>query len=63
MTKVILVAFLFVNGQWLPGELFDGWAPVELDATIEECEARLPEINMIDPRLLFDCVEVHVEDK
>lgn len=61
MTKIFLVAFLFVNGQWVPGEYFDGWAPVELEpgTTLEHCESRLPEINMIDPRLLFDCIEVH----
>lgn len=60
MTKIFLVAFLFVNGQWVPGEFFDGWAPAELaeGTTIEQCESRLPELNMIDPRLAFTCVEV-----
>ena len=60
MTKVVLFAFLMVNGVWYPGEFFDGWGPVEVDNTIEECHDRLPEINSIDPRLKFECHEIEV---
>ena len=61
MTKVVLFAFLMVNGVWYPGEFFDGWAPAELSVSIEECHSKLPELNSLDPRLKFECHEFEVE--
>ena len=61
MTKVILVAWLMSGGIWYPGEFFDGWAPIELDNTYEECVDKLPELNSIDPNLMFECHLVEVK--
>ena len=57
--KVIIVAWLLVGGVWYPGELFDGWAPYEVDQTIDECNERVDKFNKRYVDLQFQCVEVN----
>ena len=56
--KVFIVAYLLLNGVWVPGELFEGWAPYEVDYSLEECETRMEEINKRYPDLHFVCKEI-----
>lgn len=53
--KVFIVAWILIGGVWYPGELFDGWAPYEVDVSLEECETRIEEFNKRYVDLQFAC--------
>lgn len=50
--SVFLTVFLLVGGVWVPGELYDGWGPVEYD-TLERCQVAEEFFNRTDTNFIY----------
>ena len=69
-----LVVVMFINGQWVPGEQFDGWAAMQVGEGVAgqvECDRKKERANGIQRDLEhrgllatpkhFDCEEREVQ--
>ena len=52
--KIILVIYLFINGEWIHGSNFDGWHPRE-QSTLNLCLKRANDVNENNNMIKAEC--------